>query len=1013
MRRNRTTDPNPPRTDLGRYRTPMARAARAADNGLAVRDPFDRPQKPGSQLGPYVIESLLGSGGMGAVYRVRHGATGAPAALKVLKADDSNASARLQRFQREAEVLARIDAHENVVRVHAVGLTGATAWCAMDLVEGASLAGRLESGVPITARDAAALLAAVADGIAHVHRHDVVHRDLKPDNVIIDARTGAPRIVDFGIAYDAFAESLTRTGAVLGTPAFMAPEQLGWSKEAATAVRPGGRPGDDDRPGARLDVRTDVYGLGATLYAVLTGRPPFIGETPLVVLAKVMRAPPDSPRAIVAAIPPPLEAICLQALEKDPADRYATASAFGEDLRRFLSGERVLASTASSWSSVLPRFLRPRSRIGRTAFAAIAASLAVAVTAIGVLVSGGSLLATSPGVRLDAAAAALGRGDPLPAGERAWLDELAVRTPGEEDGPREAARAIRARCLVQLDRVLSDPTDSAATLELAASVRAGGRIDRRSFRDALDALHASRRLDAIDALLHDADPVEPAPLEVAGALAAAMATDGPGGLRPPIDRTAFKALLRAPRISSDDKARLRIRRAERLIESGPERYPDALDELTDAFRNGEVPIAGAAWPDAFVHHAQRRFADLTAEAAPEIEALGAMLIRATGGDVTMPGDVVAVLQRHGGALHAAGVEVSESIPVWKFLAAGSFLEAHGMSPYKNTKRGALPGGITVERILEKAREELARTPTRRNPAVLVFAALSVEAERPEEAERLIRAAGATNVPSVWLRARYAEWLLSKQPDAENRFSRETYQAFLEAVERDAAVRPADRRWAWIPHRMAEVHVFAAGGPDPDLHDLFAAARRAIEAADAVLAGQNDWFDELEAHGAVVPWALGRTRIYCASLYDISERLVEQTICCGEGPGIDEAAEACARLLATPRLRAELGPSKATRYEARMRGARGRHAVRHGRLDEGLAELTRSIELELHYPDDDDEPGKRANWHLRLHALHTDHAKVLRALDRAEEAIEADAAAAREARSYEATRPADWPERFPD
>ncbi|MCO5170263.1 MAG: serine/threonine protein kinase [Planctomycetes bacterium] len=272
----------------------------------------------GQRFGPYDVERELGRGGMGVVYVARHRALGRRVALKVLPALVTES--RVQRFLTEAQAAARLR-HDHVVTVHEAGQDDAGRhWIAMDLVEGESLAARLLRGGPLEPREAARIARALAAGVAHAHAMGVLHRDLKPDNVLLRP-DGAPLVVDFGLAKDARrAEALTRTGDVLGTPGYLAPEQA------------------DGRSG-EADARTDVYGLGATLFHMLAGAPPFQGSVAVAVLARVIRDAAPAPSTLAPGVPPALDAICARCLAKDPADRYPTAAALGEDLDRFLRGE--------------------------------------------------------------------------------------------------------------------------------------------------------------------------------------------------------------------------------------------------------------------------------------------------------------------------------------------------------------------------------------------------------------------------------------------------------------------------------------------------------------------------------------------------------------------------------------------------------------------------------------------------------------------------------------------------
>ena len=271
----------------------------------------------GRRFGPFIVGPELGRGGMGVVYRAEHADLGREVALKLLAAGVYATPEQRRRFLAEARVAGRIR-HPHVVAIHDAGERDGQLYCAMDLVAGTDLATRLRTG-PLPARQAAEILSTVAGAVQHLHDNGILHRDLKPSNVLIDAG-GSPQLADFGLARDDRADGGTATGTVLGTPEYMPPEQAA---------------------GRSLDHRADVYGLGAVLYALLTGRPPFSGATRLLALMNVLEREPVPPRRLRTNVPVPLERICLRCLEKDPARRYATAAAVSADLEAWLRGDRV------------------------------------------------------------------------------------------------------------------------------------------------------------------------------------------------------------------------------------------------------------------------------------------------------------------------------------------------------------------------------------------------------------------------------------------------------------------------------------------------------------------------------------------------------------------------------------------------------------------------------------------------------------------------------------------------
>src|SRR5262249_4474504 len=248
------------------------------------------PQVPG-----YEVEAVLGHGGMGVVYRAGQGALDRPVAVKMLLAGPFAGPQELERFRQETAALACLR-HPNIVQVFDAGDVEGRPYFTMELVEGGSLAQKL-SGTPQPARQAATLVATLAEAVEVAHRGGIVHRDLKPANVLLSA-DGTPKVSDFGLARRLDGEGgLTRTGLALGTPSYMAPEQ---ARGQAGAVGPA----------------VDVSALGAVLYEVLTGRPPFRAETAAETLRQVLDQEPVPPSRLNARVPRDLETICLKCLHK-------------------------------------------------------------------------------------------------------------------------------------------------------------------------------------------------------------------------------------------------------------------------------------------------------------------------------------------------------------------------------------------------------------------------------------------------------------------------------------------------------------------------------------------------------------------------------------------------------------------------------------------------------------------------------------------------------------------------
>ena len=336
-----------------RQRTTPARRPGATTAGGPAPD---RPRGATVRyFGDYEIREVLGRGGMGVVYQARQVSLNRPVALKMIRAGVLAGDDELRRFQNEAEAVALLD-HPGIVPVYEIGEHDGQKYFSMKLVRGGSLAERLAT-YKDDPKAAASLLAEVAEAVHHAHMRGILHRDLKPANILIDAE-GHGHITDFGLAKRVEADAeMTASGAILGTPAYMAPEQATGRRGAITTA-------------------TDVYGLGAVLYALLTGQAPFAGDSVVDTLAMVKEQPPEPPRKLNARVPRDLEVICLKCLEKDPRRRYASAQAVADDLRAWLENRPILARPAGRLEKAVKWARR------RPAIAALSA-LVVLVSLIG------------------------------------------------------------------------------------------------------------------------------------------------------------------------------------------------------------------------------------------------------------------------------------------------------------------------------------------------------------------------------------------------------------------------------------------------------------------------------------------------------------------------------------------------------------------------------------------------------------------------------------------------------
>jgi tetratricopeptide (TPR) repeat protein len=287
----------------------------------------DDAKAPGA-VAHYRILRELGRGGMGVVYRALDTQLGREIALKVMRAGAEATETDVARFRREAAVLAKIGRHPHLVQVHDVGREDGRLYFTMDFIDGCSAKERLVSEGAFPARDAARIAAEVANALAAAHRTGVLHRDVKPHNILLD-RAGTACLGDFGLAKASGEGALTLTGEMMGTPAYMSPEQALHGVTRATET-------------------SDVYSLGATLYELATGRMPFEGPSPAEIMRRIPVEEPVAPRRIRPDLHPDVETIALQAMRKDPLRRYASAVAMEDDLRRFLNGEPIEARPAGA-----------------------------------------------------------------------------------------------------------------------------------------------------------------------------------------------------------------------------------------------------------------------------------------------------------------------------------------------------------------------------------------------------------------------------------------------------------------------------------------------------------------------------------------------------------------------------------------------------------------------------------------------------------------------------------------
>lgn len=270
----------------------------------------------------YEVQGRIGVGGMAEVWRGYDRTLNRTVAIKTLLPQFARDASFVDRFRREAQAAARLN-HAGIVSVYDSGTDGETPYIVMQFIEGRTLADYLASGKTIPPMKAAQVAKEIAEALAAAHAEGVIHRDIKPANVMV-TRDGKVLVMDFGIArLISGPETAPQTSAVLGTASYLSPEQA---------------------QGQAVDARTDIYALGVVLYEMLTGRPPFTGDSPMAIAYKQVNATPEAPSSVNPDVPPELDAVVMRALSKNPANRYQTGQEFADDLERVRTGGQVMAT---------------------------------------------------------------------------------------------------------------------------------------------------------------------------------------------------------------------------------------------------------------------------------------------------------------------------------------------------------------------------------------------------------------------------------------------------------------------------------------------------------------------------------------------------------------------------------------------------------------------------------------------------------------------------------------------
>ncbi len=912
-----------------------------------------------TRVGPYQIEAKLGRGGMGTVFRARHVETGIVHALKLL---DGGASPRtVARFRREAEVLARLDPHPGVVRVHAVGEDRGRLWCALDLIEGRPLSTRLQERGGLEPDEAARVVAAIARALDHVHAAGVLHRDLKPANVLLDEE-GRPHLVDFGIAFDATEMNrLTNTGELVGTPAYMAPEQVSRAGDAGN-LRP----------------TTDVYGAGAVLYAALTGRPPFEAPSSMQVAFLVTRRRPVPPHEVDPAVPEALSAICLKALEKRPEDRYRNAAALADELDRFRSGGRVAARSSGRLVSLAERLAPSSPRVRLLSFVALAVVL-LAVAGLTLRVTTTPAAAGLPELESTILA-----GRPLEAAQLARLRQIA-------DASSEPGERARADLLGLVSEALAgdDGGEARAVDALALRIRS---LDEQEAAEVQAILARGGRWRTLGTILFGRRPVAlPAP-EVAADLLAALAKalavapidDAVGPFSFLADESTFLHLIELEGVGAETRGRLLAARGQ-ILATDEARADEALDAFIRAKRELGIDADVRVWPAPLRERAADRLVELVGPDLPGACAL-AELLAAGEPDGLLPEELAAALALLSRDIFSRVSSLGRADPArWELVERGACLKSlmtrHGELPVSEGQLIVARSALGAEWVVDYGERMIARGETGGGESgALAFATrVLIAGHRANTAGEQLRRIGrrwtailARRGPDErWLHAIHA-WLLVDLGERE--MALEPARAAL-AADREL---PDVQRWPIIPELVA--HVELRGKPTAEARRragaLYAEAARI---ADAVAPRMN----RIAEAGDGKSFVYDRSRSILAALIRSADRLLADGPpgCCGGRP--DESIDA---LTAAARRVASKGESMAMTHERESR-----HHLGHDRVEEAIAALGLARDAEearwIENRRLDHEQGKRLVDYCEQRA------RLLRQLGREDDAAAEDERAA--------------------
>lgn len=865
----------------------------------------------GQRVGPYEILDQLGRGGMGAVYRAHHIETAAIHAIKFVLAEvlDQDRDA-LERFEREAQVLARIDSHPGLIRVHAYGVERGMPWYSMELVDGRPLSDQLQKG-PLPVDEAVALVAIIARAVHHAHGHGVIHRDLKPENVLIDQQD-QPHLVDFGLALDSQGDRITGSDQIVGTLGFMAPEQIAGPRSASDEAATG--------------PHTDVYGLGGLLYACLTAQRPFSGDHgQLGTFRLILEEPPRPIRSLRPEVPRAVEAVAHRALSKLAADRHESAAALADDLELWLDSRRVSTTTVKV----------PGRRAPSRGNLVVMASLAAFVVAVAMWAAPALFDDASAGSQLAKFEDVLAAHGELSYSQRQRLEQLGARA---REHP-EAIWAPRVRRISLIEEILRVSPDAEAECwfdVLVASFQREGDASSAGFAWARKALLSGHRPVILYRLLqrlgHLGQLVGDEPR-----VFAKMLGGGQADLTLPLEPASFEDLLRAPGLKPELRQGLLIRRAEELLRAEPAGYDGACAALIRSVQEYSCEprwtprAAPERWSGAFVSHCHGTFVRLL---DTDQEAAGVLLLllgRAPALSSPLP---VPVVRRLCQSLLELGLKGGDLDPLraeGALLTVG-YLLIVGSNPLGDDQLRQIRDTDTGRKwVLSRAEEEVELPAWKRRPVVLVLLSKilvtgsAVGHELRESARRWLQAVDGglrQNVAMCFMESRIRRVL-------------EEWDLELELCERalflDRGL-PRERQDPGVRRQLVALLLQRDSGP----HTLQRCARLLLQASEVQVALEPRR-RAVEAAMLFVPQRLAGGTLLVVAVADLIGRLNLHgpPECDGGGDQVSIVEELFG---AAREIAFRVGSGRELWWN------RARHQMRHGELEPALESLEQAVRL---------------------------------------------------------------------